>query len=287
MSKRDLLVYLTICILAYAAGYVTHIVRAKGNAIPLPPDIRSAFSQAIPPRKPDIEQPKSIPDAEVSTSGQDLELIASLRQTIAQLKHELVVYLDEINEYEAKFVATSADAQRGKYVMGMANKPGGMHALLHMQLSESLEPSGSLINFLGLDKEQATELNDLCRQTYAGILKWEQDNAVLVNEADNMLSYEIPPLPQNLFAQFSRALDNLVSSDDVDFVLTRVKTALRAGDETRIVTFRTERRRDGQASYRLQLGTKDEKGNSRNLHSSASTSATVPKRWEHLFQIAN
>lgn len=278
---------LALCLVAYGGGYATHrTIQRYRSRIPEPPVIRQAVAQPDVVWRP-AESPAAPPatPSAAASNPRDLETIAALQATIAQLKRELVRNLQIVDVAEQELDSFSIVSRRYNYLMNAQSSRGGLHSLMHIRMDGSLQASTAMLNFLELADDDAEQFREICRDTYQEMLAWEKRAAVVVTESSEELTYQLPPLPEDLLSAFAGSLSALLAKEDVDFVMQSAQRALSNTAQSRVVSLYRKPRKNGSLGFDLSVAYKDEDGKVRRSRRMPIRSAQVPERWQHLFEI--
>ena len=155
--------------------------------------------------------------------------------------------------------------------------------LYKLRFDEDLQPTEFMVEFLGLNDYQANRLKAVCKQAFNELADFESQNAVVLDQTENMLSYEIPALPEEYIVKFTQSLGSVIHEDDLELVSAIALRNLKKSATKKVVTFQINTKENGQENFTLKV----EYGNRSTNSTSGSYrgSHQLPVRWRHLFQI--
>ena len=150
-----------------------------------------------------------------------------------------------------------------------------------------LQPSNELIELIGLGAEQADELKRVCKIAFNELQELELQNATVIKQTDNMLTYEIRKLPEEYINRFIDSIKAIISEDYHDTILELALNDLKRNVEGKFVTLESYTDEDGREIYDMLLQILGEDGKPIGPKGEIFLSnfgGDVVQRWNHLFE---
>jgi len=234
-------------------------------------------------------------DADILLGKEELsklqKITESLRAENGELQQKLELEKNARIERQMKSEAAALVANRYHVLMDnmIYNTPNSFYFPLRFNINfetGDLQPTDALIEFLGLEKSQVQELRLACELAFNQLVAFERDNATIYKDADGMLCYDIPPLPEEYTDKFAESIKAIIGEDDYDIISNFSLHDLEKNTNAKVAKIEPFTDSDGREMYRLfvqKWRDYDKQGGWR--HFRLLQDYTVSKRWRHLFEI--
>lgn len=299
VRRRIIVACAASVLLAYCAGYCTRGY-ISGQAQ------RPVIGDGIPshePRTPRLDsEPKSGVSQQPASDPRRLHdaETESLRGQVEELRRQLAS-ADDSQQQAKESLATASTSLRRYDWFKEQLKQGRPVERRAFGFNDSLHPSDKLTEFLELDERQTSELEQVCGEALTRLQEWEYEHAVLIEESEGSISFDIPAIPVKQKAAFVDSLAQVLEEMDVELLSSMMPQLFSDDTSRRGVTFllrakeepnpdalnQNSMRAEGD-TYELQITHVDAGG--RQCRSSKLTGLytganSLPERWRHLFCI--
>ena len=156
-----------------------------------------------------VETVKQDADSAAPTNSQTRE-----QQLLLMAIHELDLTSSELEEARARIQRMERKAKRYDWL-----RDNGLHGNYAMRIDqETFKPTKELLDFLGLDEEDADTFNRFAEESFDAVRSWETDNAVCTTDNATNCVYEIGPLPDSFKQDYIAQLGSLLHPEDLQLI---------------------------------------------------------------------
>ena len=248
--------------------------------------------------KPWTDDMPSLRDDDIETSAAEKEQNTHLQKLTASLMKEnkrlqQVLESERLSHAKSRAAAEITISLATRYNFAIENiiKGNNLNELSFnsSMMDGDLQPSNELIKLLGLDEEQADELNRVCKIAFNELQELELQNATIVKEADNILSYKIPELSEEYSDRFVESIKAIISEDYHDNILELALRDFKRSFGGKFITLELYTDKTGREKYNINLTKIGEDGEPMKygVHSLSNFDGDVVQRWNHLFEIGS
>ncbi len=236
---------------------------------------------------PVILEPKEPGPEALLLAEQNTRLNAALSE-LEKLSAEIKTTLTETRQLEAKAARYDRLLEnwtvRGNAAFeNLSYKPG------------MLIPHNELAVFLGFSDAQMQQMTDLANQTMNAVKAAEKKELVLMGDSESTMIYDIAPLPNSLQQNYEKALEKILSENQVTQLKPAITKAFLPFNQKRMLTISTISPEQYSAAtgkptktemLKIEEKCLDSKGNVTAKNSSVipfDGSQGMPARWDHIF----
>ncbi len=156
----------------------------------------------------------------------------SEQQLLLMAINELNLTTEELESAKANLSRMERKAKRYDWL-----RDNGLQGSHSMSFDErTFEPRQKLLDFLGLDENEAEAMKRASTVALDDVRRWENENAVLKEESETNRVYEISGLPESYKQAFIAELGTVLHEEDVQLLLPSLHGIFPGEEIKRVVS---------------------------------------------------